>query len=101
MKVYKNISKNFEYSVSLADLEDHPEMTSNTKNGEVVIERIELCYNKSTDKFYISNYYAAPSDSYGTNWYISDSGCLSYNEEELDILISELIKLKKSRKDVV
>ena len=100
MNIIKKEDKTFQYKVTISDLEDHYEMIENTKDGLPVIERTELCYSKSTDKFYISNYYSSPDDSYGCNWYISDSGCHSYDEEELTAFIKELIKLRRFRKTI-
>lgn len=99
MKIKKEDNKGgFETTIILSDFFEHPEMYTNTKDGKPVIERIELSYAPSVNKFYISAFTAYPSDSYGCDWYISDNTCHSLEPEELDELINQLQLLKKQTK---
>lgn len=99
MKINKKDDKTFPYSVQISDFEEHPEMYEANKEGKPIVERMEIAYSKSTDRYYLSSYFANPLDSYGAWWDITDSGCFSLTEEEVDSLIEELQKAKKYRKD--
>ena len=93
MKINKMQEKGFEYSVEITEMDDLSPM-KNTK-GELKYDKITLSYSKEMNRFYISNYYLNPLDSFGAYWDITDSGCFSFNKEELELLIKELITLKE------
>lgn len=95
--INKPKDSHFDYQVELVDFYEHPACPSKTKDA--VIDRMEISYSKETTNFYFSGYYANPTDSYGANWEITDSGCISLIPEELDTLIIELQKAQSFIKE--
>jgi hypothetical protein len=93
MIIKKNKDASFDYSVEITEIDDLSPM-ENTK-GKLKFDKIVLNYSKEMNRFYISHYYLNPLDSFGAYWDITDSGCFSFNKEELELLIKELITLKK------
>ena len=96
MKITRTQNKDFDSQVELTDFDEHLPYPTKDEN-KTVIDKIEIAYSKETDNFYLSGYYANPTDSYGAYWEITDSGCISLTSEELSSLIQELQDIQNKR----